>query len=147
MTNRQKKREEIKKAIATKYKNPNEMKTYRKYSQQFDNAKKKGYEFKEGAMDKLTKEEFDALVSLYETKAAGLVDEIPADIAIMEEHYQTSSDSIDQAISLWNNDWPELVKDYGVMTRERFREDEKFYFKELRAMYDDDAAYDLAMSY
>lgn len=146
MTNRQKKREEIRKAIAAKYASPSELKTYKKYSKAFESAKAKGWAFKEGAKDKYTKEEFEGTAALYAMKAPGLVDVIAAENAVLEEQFATSTTSIDQAVMLWN-EHPELIEEYGVMTREQFRSNESFYFRELRNQYDDDASYDLAMSY
>jgi hypothetical protein len=146
MTNRQKKREEIRKAIAAKYAAPSVVKTYKNYSRAFDMAKAKGWEFKEGAQEKYTKEEFEGTAALYATKAPGLVDVIAAENAVLEEQFRTSTTSIDQAVMLWKQH-PELIAEYGEITREEFRANESFYFRELRSQYDDDASYDLAMSY
>lgn len=146
MTNRQKKREEIKKAIAEKYKTPSEIKSYKKYSKAFDAAKAKGYEFKEGATEKYSKEEFRAISDLYSLKAAGLAEVYAAEEAILDEQFQTSSDSISQAVMLWKT-WDELVAEEPRMTNSLFRSNESYYFRRLRDMYADDASYDLAMSY
>jgi hypothetical protein len=146
MTNRQKKREEIRKAIAAKYAAPSEVKTYKKYSRAFDLAKAKNYAFKEGAQEKYTKEEFEGIAALYAMKAPGLVDVIASENAVLEEQLATPTTSIDQAVMLWNQH-PELIAEYGAATREEFRANESFYFRELRNQYDDDASYDLAMSY
>lgn len=149
MTNRERMRKEkLRKKVAEKHrlealkKDP-----YLAYSYKFDVAKNKGWEFKEGALDKYSREEFGGFAALYALKAAALMEEIPAEEAILDEQLATSSTSIDQAVYLWNKDHPDLVEEHGYMTREKFRGNESFYFQELRSKYDDDAAYDLAMSY
>lgn len=146
MSKRQQKREEIKKAIAERYKTPSEIKSYKRYSKAFDAAKAKGYKFKEGATEKYSKEEFRAISDLYSIKAAGLAEVYAAEDAILDEQLKTSGDSISQAVMLWYT-WEELVAEEPRMTDSLFRSNESYYFRRLRDMYGDDASYDLAMSY
>lgn len=146
MTNRQKKREAIKQAIAEKYKKEAETQAYKTYSRKFDEAKRKGYLFKEGALDKYTKEQFKATANMFSTMAPGLAAVLAAEDVILEEQLQTSKDSIDQAVMLWHS-WDELVAEEPHMDYTMFRGNETYYFRRLRSMYGDDAAYDLAMSY
>lgn len=146
MTKRQQKREAIKQSIAEKYKKEAETQTYKTYSRNFDAAKKKGYLFKEGAADKYTKEEFKATADMFAAMAPGLAEMYAAEDVVLEEQFQTSNDSIDQAVMLWHT-WEELVDEEPQMNAAKFRGNESYFFRRLRSMYGDDASYDLAMSY
>lgn len=147
MTKRQQKREAIKQTIAEKYRKMAEDQTYKNYSRSFDEAKKKGYVFKEGAIDKYTKEEFKATAETFAALAPGLANIYNAEDVVLEEQLQTSNDSIDQAVMIWNT-WNELVAEEPNMDAATFRSNESYFFRRLRSMYNgDDAAYDLAMSY
>lgn len=147
MTREQKRRDKQRKKLAEKRRlEAKKRDPYFAYESAFKAAKAKGYEFKEGAGEKYTREQFEAIADLYSVKAAGLVDVYAAEEAILDEQLKTSSDSISQAVMLWNT-WGTLVAMEPEMTVSKFRSNESEYFRLLRNMYPDNKSYDEAMSY
>ena len=117
---------------------------YAKYSAKIEEAKKKGWKFKEGADTLLSAKDYAGMATVFGPLANEFG--MPVSQVVFEEQLATGTDSIYQAIMLWNS-WPDLVMEEPEMTYEKFRAAESYYFKRLRDQYPDDETYDLAMSY
>lgn len=117
---------------------------YQEYYDKMTEAKRKGWQFREDADIIFDKKEFKRMMKTYE----GAAKEIGRGIVevVFGEQLATNNESIAQAVMLWHT-WPDLVAEDPNMTEEKFRGDEKEYFRRLREKYDDDVSYDLAMSY
>lgn len=116
---------------------------YERYLEKVRKAKSRGWEFREGH-DAFTYNEFRQATIHY--GALAQMWEMPVEDLVFEEQLAVNNDSIDQAVDLWNAH-DNLISLYGVMDREKFRNNERLYFKMLRREYPDDETYDMAMSY
>ena len=106
------------------------MSDYDKYVALYNEAKGKGWRFKEGAEEMLDYDNFAASVWMAKTKAPDL--DLPGWQIVSDEQLATHDFSIYQAVMLWNKD-AKLVSTYGKMDYEKFRANEKDNFALLRA--------------
>lgn len=141
---KQKQKDWLKKAEKERERQRERIEPYLKYKRLFNEYKEKGWEFKEGAQDLLSKEAYEAAERFYGER----IDETGLDFSefFAREQLNIQDESIDQAVGLWNAN-SNLVEEYGKVDYNKWRGNEKEYFRILRSQFDDDESYDLAMSY
>lgn len=126
---------------------------YRRYLEEREKQRARGWVMKEGSVEDFAFDEFEAHISTVKNILENERDISPDMLTAgyltdltLEDQLATNNDSIAQACKLWN-EHENLVANFGRMTPGRFRANEVANFITLKNEYPSKGAFDEAMSY